>query len=643
MNIHIQCCGLVVLLFLLFFYVRQKRVGLFSERYYIKVLLISLGSLVLDILSVVAIAYEEHLPTMILHLICKLYLVSLVWLGYSAFGYVIADLFTEKKYTVLIRAAIAVGVFATILVLFAPIHIYHGSSAVYTYGWSDYLTYFFGLMFIIAATVCAIRFKKLILPRRRMVVYIWLGAWLVASLVQLLNPALLLVGFATSIGMMAIYLGLENPESNIDRALGCFHAHALAAYMEQIFSQKQNISMLLISIMPFQPSSITEDDINESIRHIVQYLDRFPEAKVFKNLEKELVVLCPDMTKLATVFQSLQDQFYQDQFYHPEEGEGRLYKFPYTLFMLIPESNMFCNMDEVMQLIQQEKVSRRSVNSSYVCYANQDFLDQIRKKEQVKAEIIRALDEDRVMVFLQPIYSIKEKKIVSAEALARIQCKDGTYLPPGEFIPVAEECGLIGHLGERIFEKTCAFLRDSNVIDLGIHYIEVNLSVVQCEQRNLAERYIRIMAEYGISPDRINLEITETASVQTKQIMLENMEKLIEHGVSFSLDDFGNGQSNLDYIIDMPVSLMKLDMNMVKQYFEDLKARFVVQAAIRMAHDMDLFLVAEGVETETQLVEMGAQGVDFIQGYYFSKPIPSYAFIDYLKAFNQGECSASAP
>jgi EAL domain-containing protein (putative c-di-GMP-specific phosphodiesterase class I) len=229
------------------------------------------------------------------------------------------------------------------------------------------------------------------------------------------------------------------------------------------------------------------------------------------------------------------------------------------------------------------------------------------------------------------MYSFAEKSFVSAEALVRIRSRDGSIIPPGIFIPIAEESGIIGSLGERVFEKTCQFLQESRITELGVHYIEVNLSVVQCEQRDLAERYIRIMKKYNVNPHNINLEITETGSVQTKKILIANMKKLIEYGVSFSLDDFGNGQSNLDYIIDMPVSIMKLDMNMTRNYFKSVKAERVMCAAIEMAHDIELKVVAEGVETEGQLNEMDRLKIDYIQGYYFSKPLPVDEYVRFME------------
>jgi EAL domain-containing protein (putative c-di-GMP-specific phosphodiesterase class I) len=120
------------------------------------------------------------------------------------------------------------------------------------------------------------------------------------------------------------------------------------------------------------------------------------------------------------------------------------------------------------------------------------------------------------------------------------------------------------------------------------------------------------------------------------------MKKLIEYGVSFSLDDFGNGQSNLDYVIDMPVSIMKLDMNMTQNYFKSVKAECVMRAAVGMAHDVSLRVVAEGVETIEQLSEMEKLQIDYIQGYYFSKPLPRMDFVAFIQTHMENCHAVSA-
>ena len=261
---------------------------------------------------------------------------------------------------------------------------------------------------------------------------------------------------------------------------------------------------------------------------------------------------------------------------------------------------------------------------------DREMVREKRDREDMQERILAALAEDRIEVFYQPIYSTKKKCFVSAEALVRIRCEDGSILPPGKFIPVAEQTGLISQLGETVFEKTCRFIKEQNPRQYGIEYIEVNLSVRQCETRDLAKTYIQIIQKYGVDPAMINLEITETASILARKILVENMQILIRQGVSFSLDDFGNGQSNLNYIVDMPVSIVKFDRDMSQAYFENKKAKFVMEAAMQMIHDMKLKIVSEGIETREQMETITELGIDYIQGYYFSKPIPEKEFLKFI-------------
>ena len=179
------------------------------------------------------------------------------------------------------------------------------------------------------------------------------------------------------------------------------------------------------------------------------------------------------------------------------------------------------------------------------------------------------MEKDWVEVYYQPIYSTRERCFTSAEALVRIRDEKGEIVPPGIFIEVAEQNGLILRLGEMVFEKVCRCVKEHDIEQYGLHYIEINLSVVQCSYEQLAEDYIKIMEKYNIPSEFINLEITESASMEAKRILLNNMRSLMDYGVRFSLDDFGTGQSNLNYIVDMPVDIVKFDKDMTNAYFEN--------------------------------------------------------------------------
>ena len=631
MNIQLQCCGLVIIALLIFFFFNQRRVGLFSERIFLQTITLTGVSLILDILSIVAITYMDALPIILVKGICKAYLASLVMAAAQALFYVLVDMHDEKDYLRVVGYIRIVTFGQILLVLLTPISVYRNGEVMYTYGLSVLLTYLFAVSYVLSSLACAVVFRRVIVRNRRIAVCIWMTMWMGAALVQFFNNQLLLVGFASALGMMALYLKLENPESNMDRQFGCFHAHALTQYLDQCYERGTRQSVLLISLAGTKSDEAHGASRTESLERLTDYVTRFPKAKVFKNNDPELVVLLPDADEMMSVYQQVRGTFWPER----KDGtrkDGKKSMYPFSFMALIPDILLLENTDEFYQMLQYLRAENRRKNRADIVYVDGTIFAAMRQRGEIKESVLSALDEDRVEVFYQPIYSTKQNRFVSAEALVRIRNTDGTIIPPGKFIPVAEETGIIAQLGERVFEKVCEFLQNSNVERLGISYIEVNLSVVQCEQKNLAERYITIMDKYKIRPWQINLEITESASVKTKEILLENMKRLINYGVTFALDDFGIGQSNLDYVIEMPVSLMKFDMNMTQAYFRDLKAQFVVQAAIHMAHGMDLLLVAEGVETEEQLNGMKDENIDFIQGYYFSKPLPQQEFLKFLEA-----------
>ena len=216
----------------------------------------------------------------------------------------------------------------------------------------------------------------------------------------------------------------------------------------------------------------------------------------------------------------------------------------------------------------------------------------------------------------------------------RMYDEQGNLLPVFESIKASEESGQIHQIGEIVFEKVCQMIQNEHIEQYGLEYIEVNLSMAQCSDDKLAERYIHIMERNGIDPKYINLEITESATVEMKQKLLANMEQMIEYGVTFSLDDFGTGQSNLNYIMEMPVQIVKFDREMTNAYFESRKGRFVMNAAMHMIQGMELGIVSEGIETKEQLDTMINLGIDYIQGFYFSKPLPLDQFMAFVKDKN---------
>ena len=616
MNIQIQSYGLFILTLLFIFYKTSKTLQLYSEKVFRRTLYISIISLSLDIFSLIGIEFMEKLPIVLVITVCKLYIMSLLWVAVSALSYIMTDLYNEKKHIRVTRLLGLLGFVQSLAVALLPISINRSPDGYFTYGPAVFLVYVFAITHIFSIIAVIIICRRKISKRRRFAVGLWVSLWIAAAVVQYLNNKLLVVGFASAIGMLIIFIIMENPESFRDRRTGCFNSYALSEFSHRFFETKAKFGLLEIRL---KGSESDDDDSTESaLKQAVSLAAAHKELFVFRNVNN-LIIISENVGLLKSFGDELLDIL---------DKNGKINKNRPSVF--VENGENFIQMTELFQFLSFVNSSfTESTDKMYI--ADEKVINKYRERPLIEQEISNALSEDRVEVFLQPIFSNNAQNFTSAEALVRIRKPDGSLLRPDIFIPVAESSGQIIRLGERVFEKVCEFLKNSNAVELGIHYVEVNLSVVQCEMADLADRLIAIIEKYGIDANLINLEITESASVTSRAVLLKNMQKLIEYGFTFSLDDFGKGQSNLMYVVEMPVSIIKLDYDMSKAFFNTPKAKQVVRAVVSMAHGMNLKLVAEGIETAEEIDGMYKENIDYIQGYYYSRPLPMNEFLAFIE------------
>lgn len=258
-------------------------------------------------------------------------------------------------------------------------------------------------------------------------------------------------------------------------------------------------------------------------------------------------------------------------------------------------------------------------------------LSNRNRKIQVEDAIHYGLKNHSFKVYYQPIYSFEKNRITAAEALLRLIDPVIGFIPPDEFIPVAESNGAIIEIGEFVFEEVCKFISANRIWEYGIEYVEINLSIIQCVQVDLVNRFQEIMNKYNIPSEMICLEITETAEEKTPEILRTNISRFRELGIEFALDDYGTGYSNLYKVITLPFTVIKFDKHMVWTALSNDKAKLALECEINAMKKMNMKIVAEGVENRSQLMELHRMNSDFIQGYYFSKPIPGKEFLEFVK------------
>ncbi|MGA7800976.1 MAG: EAL domain-containing protein [Gammaproteobacteria bacterium] len=239
----------------------------------------------------------------------------------------------------------------------------------------------------------------------------------------------------------------------------------------------------------------------------------------------------------------------------------------------------------------------------------------------LETSLRNALDRQEFLLHYQPIVDLRDGRIRSMEALLRWQISGGEWVSPARFVPVAEDIGLIGAIGEWVLATACRQLQQWQASGCPIERIAVNLSLRQLRHRDPVESIGKVLQQTGVSPSCLELEITESVLMDNPEETVDILNGLSAMGVGLSVDDFGTGYSSLSYLKRFPINRLKIDMSFIRDVANDPDDAAIVTAVVAMAHSLGLRVTAEGVESEEQLAFLRDRACDEYQGYYFSRPL----------------------
>lgn len=271
--------------------------------------------------------------------------------------------------------------------------------------------------------------------------------------------------------------------------------------------------------------------------------------------------------------------------------------------------------------------SKKNGKNGYTFYDSCSKLNTARRldiENNMRQAVASGIDE--FVVFYQPVVDVRTGECSSCEALVRWDSKALGFMGPGDFIPLAEYLGLITSIGDYVLEEACRQCRYWNEHGMPDFHINVNLSVVQLLQKDVVGTVARILKKTGVKPRNIVLEITESFAINDMDRVLEIIRGIKELGPRIALDDFGTGYSSLNYIKQLPLDIIKVDKTFIDDIAEDEYAQAFIKLIVELSDTIDTSIIVEGVENENQLNILKELGVDYIQGFYYGKPVPAYEF-----------------
>jgi EAL domain-containing protein (putative c-di-GMP-specific phosphodiesterase class I) len=239
-------------------------------------------------------------------------------------------------------------------------------------------------------------------------------------------------------------------------------------------------------------------------------------------------------------------------------------------------------------------------------------------RQWIESELRPAFERGEFDLHYQPQFDLGTNRIVGYEALIRWRHPERGMIPPGEFIPVAEETGMIIEIGDWVLRKVCT---DCQRLPDDC-FVAVNISPVQFIARDFTEKVRQILAETGFPARRLEIEVTETAMMQDKDRAAIILDEITAMGISIAVDDFGTGYSNLSYLVDFRFNKLKIDRSFVSRLDRDASTGAVVSTIVGLSRALGVHTIAEGVETEDQATLLKAAGCDVVQGYFYGRPEP---------------------
>ena len=643
-DISFKCqilAALVVIIVVVdFFY--SKKLPLRSTKMFGCFILVCLFNLFSDMASVYTVHnYQNISPALnrFVHLLfyCSIELMSLVLFLYVFYLFGAQKRFSKRQVLLCSVPFVLAAIGSAIL----PIYYFSDEKGAYSYGPALIVLYAAIAVYLIGAYVIMFKKNSAIfhsdvldtVKRARVAITIGLGIWIVVAVIQFFFKYLLISSIGNSLMVLYIYLCFENPKRYEDDEVDTLNRCAFHVMVPEMLARKKTFWLVSFTIDDNEQirKSMGYDQMKIILRTVVEKLkNAMPRSRFFHSRSSTLSVFATSTDQLEALLKiagsSSFDVSYRSGTFTPQ------------YHITVMECPKFASTpDEIYDTMDYVLSHHRKHENGRVIYIDDTTIKDKNYRKNVLALLTKAVQEEAFNVVYQPIFSAKEQRFASAEALVRMQdCGDLGFISPEVFIPMAEEQGLIADIGNIVFEKVCSFAAENRLWEKGVNYIEVNLSGMQSVDPTLPEQLHNVMLKYGIDPKFINLEITETASIDGGDMLMDNMHKLRNMGCHFSMDDFGTGYSNLAQMARVHFELVKLDKSLIWPAFGENpdEPMVILRSCIEMILQLGAHIVAEGVETKEQASFLMENGVNYLQGYFFSKPIPGEAFLEKISSFD---------
>ena len=616
-NLHYLIAGMAVLLVVLWQYSHQRQMDDRNSLMFRRLLTVVSLDVFTELVSTCFILYAPYsfgvgrmlsntvfylfqaiLPLMLLYYVCTLCSSRVISTG---------TVLRMGIPTIVLVFIILTNPFTEKLFYFDSTGYYHGP-------W--YLLLYVSALLHIAAAAIFVAVHRDAVSRRNLTALLTvflLAAFGIAA--QAVNPAVLTIGFGLSLSILAMYLTINNPCACMDSLTGLNDKQYLLRRMNELTDAHK--AFHIITVYAYQLDHMNKvsgvQSGDEFLRRAAEHMQEIAGRNVFRVTGKRFLLLTFSLREYEACLTSLR------QVFRTQPDDEQAAPSPVILCGVVGAEKLGTGglvLDYAEYL--ESLAARRGVTE--VIQNDRKNRDSFYYNKQVEQFLHRAIDEDLFEVYYQPVYSLHQQRFVTLEALSRLRHPTLGWISPDIFIRLAEKNRLISQITELQLRRVCRFLRENPALRASIANVKINLSPLDLIHSDGGSHLIRILDEYGLPYSCFQFEITETVATEYSASLTRVAESFQAAGIGLCLDDFGSGYANLNTVMQLPFSVIKLDRSLLFHICTDKNAALFYQSIVSAFCRLGYRIIAEGVETQEEMELLRSWNVDMIQGYYFSRP-----------------------
>lgn len=618
-NIDFLIAGLIFLCLILYHFKNEKQLDSQNNKLFSYFILIGLADIFFDIVCTTLISLDSPSVTL-----SATFFLTILYFLQAAVPYFLLQYTRSLRPGTKTKLCNAWAVPVVLMWVIVLLNIntgwffYFDHEGIYHTGPLYLLMYCYALLYIFVIVAESLYYYKLLGKVRFRVIWEFLIIGIACTALQAYSGNVLLIGFGISLGITVLFLTINNPYEYTDTLTRLFNAQYFKDWIAKEFRKDNPFHLLSIDLRSIkQINKVWGNTFGD--RFLAQVGEELtalsPNPYLFRVSGKRFILIAPSLSEYEKLRSSIQTLFCSSFEVHGNQIV------PSVVICGILDAHKLKHFDTLLGYVEYLSTLAPTVENFVLIQGDEETMNGFNYNQEIERYLQTAIEKDLFELYFHPIYSISEQKYVSVEALSRLTHPKLGAVSPGVFIDIAEKNGAIFDIDMQQFRKLCQFVSEHKNLMKHFHSVKFNMYPAELLAEGYSQKIIKTIREFDLDYSFFQFEITESIATEYSSNLLKSLEDFSKVGIEISLDDFGSGYANLDTVLKLPFTTIKLDRSLLHSIDVDRQSRSFYQSIVKIFSDMGYQVIAEGVETEHEMNLVTNWGVDLIQGFYYSKPL----------------------